>query len=72
MGDRLARAKARRIATAGAVAVTGFRCGWQATGVTGGAVMAAALAAGVSPAVFTDRREPLRRRCVKRNNEARH
>ena len=66
------RAQARRIATVGAVALTGFLSGWQATGVTGGAVMAAALAAGVSPAVFADRREPLRRRCVKRNDEAPH
>ena len=61
------RGRARQVAAVGAVALTGFLCGWQATGVTGGAVMAGALAAGVFPAVFRDRREPAWRRSVRRN-----
>jgi len=44
--------RARQLAPVGAVAVTGFLCGWQATGIIGGSVMAVALGAGVCPAVF--------------------
>jgi len=44
--------RTRQIGTVGAVAATGFLCGWQATGITGGAVTAVALGAGVCPAVF--------------------
>jgi len=54
--------RARQFATVGAVVVTGFLCGWQATGVAGGAFLGVALGAGISPAVFRRRPDPPRRR----------
>jgi hypothetical protein len=68
---------ARQFVTVGAVAVTGFPPGWQATGIAGGAIVAVASApasarrssaaaasppsAGVCPAVFRRREVPQRR-----------
>jgi hypothetical protein len=42
----------RKLATAGAVAATGFLCGWSALGLTGGTVLAIALCAGMAVPLF--------------------
>jgi hypothetical protein len=54
----------RTLATAAAVAATGFLCGWSALGLTGGAVLAVGLCAGVAVRLFYShgRPCPLRRR----------
>jgi hypothetical protein len=48
----------RKLATAAATAATGFLCGWSALGLTGGAVLAVALCAGVAVPLFRGQGKP--------------
>jgi hypothetical protein len=46
----------RKCATLAAVIIVAFLCGWTATGLTGGFVLALALGAGTAVPVFSDDR----------------
>lgn len=48
----------RKLATAAAVAATGFVCGWSALGLNGGIVLAVALCAGVAVALYHNQGKP--------------
>lgn len=48
----------RKLAIIAAVAAVGFLCGWSATGLTGGIVLAVALCAGVTVALFGNQGKP--------------
>lgn len=43
----------RKCATLAVVIIVGFLCGWSATGLTGGVVLALALGAGTAAPVFS-------------------
>lgn len=57
----------RKLASAAAVAVTGFLCGWSALGLTGGIVLAVALCAGVAAPLFHGEGKP----CPQRSRASR-
>ena len=57
----------RKLATAAAVAATGFICGWSALGLTAGVVLAVALCAGVAVPLFRNQGKP----CPPRHPESR-
>jgi hypothetical protein len=46
----------RKCATLAVVIIVAFLCGWSATGLTGGCVLALALEAGCGVAVFSNNR----------------
>jgi hypothetical protein len=54
-----------------AVIVVAFLCGWSATGLTGGVVVALALGAGTAAPIFSERRTDSGLRPIRRLRSAR-
>lgn len=66
----------RKCATLAAVIIVGFLCGWSASGLTSGVVLALALGAGIAAPVFSEKRthcslRPVRRRRTGRTSPPR-